>query len=448
MIDFTHSVLTFHDDAIELSGETGTKLKSEIIGKYYPLWWYITSGGNRLDYSKSTAIIEMNAGTGEDYIKDTDITILGSSGHALKLKAESPNTSQLKVIAIESDSSCFNHLKNVVARRWPDLEYSTQVNAASKDAYLLNIKTNIPDIIEQIDLGNSLFFFDPLLYSPWSEIEEIANKRIKKYYQTGTEFIIFLFTSDWFQGRGDLSPLPAGDNEENWSTQEKNSVAKMDDLFGHTGWRSDLLVSKPIDEKMEILIRLYRERLHKWFRYVLPLPFQPKSSQIYHLFMCSNYEVGVRITKDFYSRYTHNPKYSPDNDSAYLKFIKIHPDLQMKGNRKSHQWKTLWKIIREHEEGLCDILCLDLIKELDDFGSIKHSLEWLESYGYIKKIDDLTDAWKEKPDLYQLDWNFLKKQVDIDPPMSLHPLSDMTLPPPPPTEESNEKKSSGLDRYF
>lgn len=441
-------MLTFHGDAIELSGETGTKLKSEIIGKYYPLWWHITSGGNRLEYSKPTAIIEMNAGTGEDYIKDTDTTILGSSGHALKLKAESPNASQLKVILIESDSSCFSHLKNVVARRWPILEYSIQVNANSKDTYLLNIKTNIPDIIEQIDLGNSLFFFDPLLYSPWSEIEEIANKRIKKYYHTGTEFIIFLFTSDWFQGRGDLVSLPIDLIEENWSPQEKSSVSKMDDLFGHTKWRSDLLISKSNDERMETLIRLYRERLHKWFRYVLPLPFQPKSSQIYHLFMCSNYEVGVRITKDFYSRYTNNPKYSPDNDSAYLKFVKIHSELKMTGNKKSHQWKTLWKIIREHEEGICDKLCLDLIKDSDNFESVRHSLEWLESYGYIKKIDDLTDAWEEKPDLYQLDWSFLKKQLGIDLPMSLHPLSDMTLTPPIPAEKNDEKKPSGLDRFF
>lgn len=439
-------MLTFHEDAIELSGETGTKLKSEIIGKYYPLWWNITSGGKSPEYSKPTAIIEMNAGTGEDYIKDTDTTILGSSGHALKLKAEDPNTSHLEVILIESDSLCFSHLKNVVARRWPMLEYSTQVNENSKDVCLLNIKTNIPDIMEQINLGNSLFFFDPLLYSSWSEIEEIASKRIKKYYQTGTEFIIFLFSSDWFQGRGDLVPLPTNSIEENWSFQEKNSVSKMDDLFGHNRWHSDLLVFKSPEERMEILVKLYRERLHKWFRYVLPLPFQPKHSQIYHLFMCSNYEVGVRITKDFYSKYTNNPKYSPDNDSTHSKFVKVHPELRMRGNKKSFQWKTLWKIIREHEEGICDMRCLDLIKELEDFELIRHSLEWLESYGYIIKINDLTDAWDEKPHLYKLDWNFLKERLGVDSPMSLKPLSSMTIPPPP--EKNTEKEPQGLDRFF
>lgn len=438
-------MLTFHGDAIELSGETGTKLKSEIIGKYYPLWWYITSGGKFLEYSKPTAIIEMNAGTGEDYIKDTDTTILGSSGHALKLKAEDPNTSQLKVILIESDSLCFSHLKNVVARRWPMLEYSTQINENSKNVCFLNIKANIPDIIEKINLGNSLFFFDPLLYSSWSEIEELASKRIKKYYHTGTEFIVFLFTSDWFQGRGDLVPLPTDSTEANWSSQEQNSVSKMDNLFGHPKWRSVLLTPKSVEERMQILVNLYRERLHKWFRYVLPLPFQPKNSQIYHLFVCSNYEVGIRVTKDFYAQYTNNPKYSPDNDAAYSKFKKAHPELRMKGNKKSYQWKTLWKIIREHEEGICDILCLDLIKELGDFDLIRYSLEWLESQGYIKKINDLTDAWKEKPNLYQLDWNFLKERLGVDQPVPMKPFSSMTplLP-----EKSGEKEPQGLDRFF
>lgn len=439
-------MLTFHDDAIELSGETGTKLKSEIIGKYYPLWWHITSGGNFFEHSKPTAIIEMNAGTGEDYIKDTDTTILGSSGHALKLKAEDPNAFHLKVILIESDSSCFSHLTNVVKRRWPMLTYSTQVNEEGKDVHLLNIKVNIPDIVEQLDLGNSLFFFDPLLYSSWSEIEEIASKRITKYYQTGTEFIIFLFTSDWFQGRGDLVPLPINLNEESWSSHEKNVVSKMDDLFGHTNWRSTLLVPISPEERLRILVKLYRERLHKWFRYVLPLPFQPKNNQIYHLFMCSNYEVGVRITKDFYAQYTNNPKYSPDNDLTYSRFMKIHPELRMKGNRKSYQWKTLWKIIREHEEGICDAHCLDLIKELEDFGLIKYSLEWLESNRYIKKINNLTDAWEDKPNLYQLDWVVLKDRLGIDSPVSLKPLSSMIIPP---TAETNPpKEPQGLDKFF
>ena len=60
--------LEFHDDAICLSGIYGTKLKSQIIQKYYKLWWQITTGGKNLNYKYPTSIIDMNAATGEIYI--------------------------------------------------------------------------------------------------------------------------------------------------------------------------------------------------------------------------------------------------------------------------------------------------------------------------------------------------------------------------------------------
>ena len=53
-------------------------------------------------------------------------------------------------------------------------------------------------ILTQYRLGNSLFFFDPLLSESWQRIEAIAKERIKHYYDTGTEFLIFLFSSDFF----------------------------------------------------------------------------------------------------------------------------------------------------------------------------------------------------------------------------------------------------------
>jgi three-Cys-motif partner protein len=439
-------MLNFHGDAIELSGETGTKLKSEIIGKYYPLWWSITSGGQRNNFSKPTAIVEMNAGTGEDYIKDTDKTILGSSGHALQLKAENQNTSQLKIILVEKDSQCFFHLQNVITRNWPKLQFATNTESNNSDVYLLNIATSIPEIIENIELGNVLFFFDPLLYTPWSEIEGIAHKRIKRYYQTQTEFIVFLFTSDWFLGRGDLAPLPTDERTSNWNSQEQKTVSEMDGLFGHMKWRSYLLNSKHVDEKMRTLVELYRERLHRWFRYVLPLPFTPKNLQIYHLFMCSNYEVGVRITRDFYTIYTDNPKYSPDNNSAYSKFLKIHPEMKRKGTARSYEWKILWKIIREHEEGICDARCLDLHDELLDYDSLKNILEWLSTEKYIKQINYLTDAWKDMPNVYRINWNIIKERLDIDSPLPLVPLASIEHRKIDTT--NNEKKPKGLDRFF
>jgi len=89
-------MLEFVRDAICLSGLSGTKLKCDVLGEYYNFWWGITSGGEREGYRYNTAIVELNAATGEIYIKDTQETVLGSSGHALELKVKkSPRTDNL-----------------------------------------------------------------------------------------------------------------------------------------------------------------------------------------------------------------------------------------------------------------------------------------------------------------------------------------------------------------
>ena len=63
--------LEFVGDAISLSGLTGSKLKSEIIGEYYPFWWNITSGGDRNNHDWPTAIVELDAATAEMYIEES-----------------------------------------------------------------------------------------------------------------------------------------------------------------------------------------------------------------------------------------------------------------------------------------------------------------------------------------------------------------------------------------
>jgi hypothetical protein len=85
---------------------------------YYNFWWGITSGGPYPGYPHNTAIVELNAATGEVYIEDTGETVLVSSGHAMNLKVTNhPNTQNLKVILIEEDTNCYSHLKNVIKRR-------------------------------------------------------------------------------------------------------------------------------------------------------------------------------------------------------------------------------------------------------------------------------------------------------------------------------------------
>src|SRR2546425_12856726 len=115
-------MLGFHADALRLSGPAGTELKTRLLGKYYEFWWKITSGGAAKEYTLSTAIVDMNAGSGELYIEETGKTILGSAGHALQLKFHPEySTSALKVVLVEDSQECFSRLQKVLQRMWPEV---------------------------------------------------------------------------------------------------------------------------------------------------------------------------------------------------------------------------------------------------------------------------------------------------------------------------------------
>lgn len=425
------SLVQFHGDAIVLSGVTGTKLKCNILAAYYPTWWGITSGGSSRNNPLATAIVEMNAGSGEDYIEETDEMILGSSGHALQLKLENPNTSNLKTILVEENNECYSHLKAVIGRRWPALDLAQTegpLQANLTGVYLLHKNLNQAlDTIEQISLRNVIFFFDPLLFTPWSEIERVASRRIKWYYQIRTEFVVFLFTSDWFSGRTKLglSSLPRTPIQAQWNEGERHAVELMNEMFGNVRWQPTLLTDGAPRERVVKLVEQYKLRLHRWFRYVLPLPFEPKTGQTYHLFMCSNYEEGIDITRRFYTKYSKNQPFDPDNSMAYANFCKVHPWLasQVSGRHRPLPWRFLWAIIKNHEEGLCDIRCEDLVRIEQDWRTRLGAFQWLESEGYLRRTEVMTDAWEGVPPLYKADWDVIIQRLGVDPPPALIPLS-------------------------
>jgi len=428
--------LGFVGDAITLSGLTGTKLKCDVIGEYYPFWWKITSGGPSKNYENPTAIVELNAATGEVYIEDTQETVLGSAGHALELKVNTPHTENLKIVLIEENAECYEHLKNVIRRRWPNIcidEAEGPISSNSSNIYLFNMTLDDAlEAIENLDLGNALYFFDPLRSVEYTAIEKVASKRMKTFYKTGTEFFIFLFTSDWFLGRKDFAPLPCTPEESTWTKEEIETVLEADALFGNKEWRSHVLNDNPIEEKEKILVELYKDRLHKWFRYVLPLPFNPKKDQIFHLILCSNYEDGVRMTKDHYASITGNPKYSPNNSDAFRRFKRLHPEIfrGLGGRRRPLQWRFLWRIITHHEEGICDSMCRDLINIETNFKRRQKLLEWLENKGYLNPVS-IENAWGSPIKQYKLNWRVVKEKTGVDPPPPLRPVS--------PEDYENEK---------
>jgi hypothetical protein len=279
-------------------------------------------------------------------------------------------------------------------------------------------------IIEGIRLGNALFFFDPLRSIRYKTIERVAEKRIIKYYQTGTEFIIFVFTSDWFLGRDEFAALPTTVDESKWSTEDKKSVLEADALFGDNEWRNSILNDRPIYEREDGLLELYRRKLHKWFRYVLPMPFNPKKNQVFHLILCSNFETGVRATRNFYCDKTGNSKYSPDNRMVFNQFRNHHPEIfkGLSGNKRPSQWLMLWRIITDHEEGICDAVCPDFNNIESTREKRQDMLDWLERSDYLKIFTN-KNAWGLPIKQYKLNWATVNKRLGIGPPPPFKPLS-------------------------
>jgi three-Cys-motif partner protein len=422
-------MLEFAGDAISLSGLTGTRLKSAVIGWYYPFWWNITSGGKARNFSYPTAIVELNAATGEVYIEETKETLLGSAGHALELKVNSEGTDNLKVVLVEEDAECYAHLRNAVKRRWPSIsltEAEGSVDLNSSNIYLLNTKLGEAlQAIESLNLGNAVYFFDPLRSVEWTNTQEVAKRRIRSFYQTWTEFLIFLFTSDWFLGRKDFEPLPTTSKENDWSEEQRDTVLQGDALFGSEEWRSQILIPDSVEERERLLVELYKDKLRAWFRYVLPLPFNPKSSQLFHLILCSNYEDGVKATRQEFAKMTDNPKYTPDNPSAFRRFTVLHPEIfrGLRGKHRPCEWKILWSVITSHEEGRCDCMCRDLYETAESSAKTESVLQWLAEQGYLKNIEGNT-AWPmETFKRYSLDWEAVRKKLGTEAPPLITPLS-------------------------
>ena len=426
-------MLGFHRDALRLSGPAGTELKIRLLGKYYDFWWQITSGGEAKEYSLPTAIVDLNAGSAELYIEETGKTILGSAGHALQLKFDQGYSADaLKIVLVEEDPECFARLQNVIHRRWPNvpLKESTGPPAQNRSGvHLLNMPLeNALEVVERLGLGNSIYFFDPLLHVEWDTIERVARDRITYFYQVGTEFIVFLFTSDWFTGRAyhwreSLAALPTSIQPDRWTQSEAETVSAADGLFGDSGWREMVLCGTDRDERQRRFADEYRIRLMKWFRWVLPLPFIPKHGQLYDLMICSNFEDGIKVTRDFYCYYTGNPRYEPENPLAYGKFITQFPETVrgLRGSQRPVEWKVLWHVIRYCEGGLCDLGCKG-IKEKGTKDEVRGAFRWLLSNGYLSPLRGVPSAWPQIP-RYQLNWEKTAATLDVRPPAGLEPIT-------------------------
>lgn len=422
----------FHNDALILSGPAGSQLKTAILGGYYTFWWNIVSGGPRKEYSLPSTIVDMSAGSGELYVEETGRTILGSAGHALELKSRPPvPTDALRIVLVEQNDECYARLKKVIRRRWPEVEIATDGEPFDdgNGVYALNLELESALVeISRIRLGTSIFFFDPLLHIEWKTIEEVASARIRFPLQTGTEFIIFVFTSDWFTGREfdsgeSLIPLPTLANSSGWTPAQARTVLAADSLFGDELWQQELLNDLDRPARQELFINEYQRRLLKWFRFVLPLPFVPKTGQLYHLVFCSNYEAGIRVVRDFYCDSTGNPRYSPDNFQAYGNFRRVHPETvrHWVGRKRPVEWKVLWQIIRHCEGGICDPRSVKL-RDQGAPDQIRDVFTWLIQEEYLLPLKGVPRAWSRFVARYVLNWDLVEQRLQVKRPDKLTPM--------------------------
>ena len=73
----------------------------------------------------------------------------------------------MKVIVVEKDGDCYPHLKNVIKRQFPEFPLERLEGPIDKNSYNvflfnLSLENALAEIDKIEDLGNALFFFDPL----------------------------------------------------------------------------------------------------------------------------------------------------------------------------------------------------------------------------------------------------------------------------------------------
>jgi hypothetical protein len=83
----------------------------------------------------------------------------------------------------------------------------------------------------------------------------------------------------------------------------------------------------------------------------------------------------------------------------------------------------LWKIIREHEDGFCDLEAEDLKEEEVDFSKRATALNWLLHQGYLISVSFQNDRWLNTRSTYELDWSVVTSRLGVRPPLPLIPMS-------------------------
>jgi len=447
---------------LRLSGLTGTKIKTKLVESYYSFWLSVTTRGKGYFAEKPAYIVDLNAGTGLVEIEETGEIVYGSAGHALDRKygPKRELNKKLRIILVESMQDCRDALFDNIKKNWSEAEiheYKPRWYRSSDEC--VDLFESAEDFLhykKPSSLGNSLFYFDPLLAPDLDLIDQIASERIHKPFRINTEFLIFFFTSDWIVGRKNFTALPRTDDESSWTREMSKSADAADKAFGDRTWLEVMKSDHEIASLELKLIEFYKKSLRKWFRFVQPLPFIPKPGQRYDLFCCSNYDVGMNVINNFYKKLTWPFGLEAKNRTTYDKFVLEHPSKKMKGTARSAEWKCLWHIMKNHTDGVCDSNCRgDIMDQVSSRAHLRSTLQWLHDEGYIKPVEPERWMWPKSArfPMYIVDWEFVQKKLNVNPPKSPEPLKPEDLHKPrilksESNDNESEEEQPTLDTFF
>ena len=76
-----------------------------------------------------------------------------------------------------------------------------------------------------------------------------------------------------------------------------------------------------------------------------------------------------------------------------------------------------------HTIGIADVRCQDILEVEENGKERVRIFKWLEKKGYLTVLGTWPNPWNTSVPLCRLNWEFVKKSLDIDPPAQLKPLS-------------------------
>jgi len=295
-----------------------TKEKLESLKYYYNLWFYIVKG-------QKCYIIDCNAGTGYNTIKNQTKKLLGSPLLALELFKDDKKRN-LTLYLVEKEQDNYEALRNNCIKYIKENDLPI---ISDKEILIYNLDWSsiIEDIIDNTLDGIRLFFLDPYAIKslPWSKLLLLIKKGVSEYgyRESGIEILV---NWAWHTIRRKLGKYYSYKNHKSM-TKDLSALKEiqiLDDFFGPVDWKkivdefpNNIFKAKKddkIEELRDKLIIAYVKEFFKYFKYVkIHSVFSRKKTKQdhirvrgkvkYFLIFASNYQPALKIIERPFEKY-------------------------------------------------------------------------------------------------------------------------------------------------